>query len=132
MVGNGSDPLVSNPIVTSGPRSGVAHSSFKNRQLESGDTVLIELGACVSRYGGALMRWRGSRRASSEISQCAMWCCKHSMPPLPQFARASRPVRWTKHAEVLNRETPGMGAMFRKRTGYFYGPVAFAPDWGEA
>jgi Xaa-Pro dipeptidase len=41
MVGGGSDPLVSNPIVTSGPRSGVAHTSFHHRRLEHGETVLI-------------------------------------------------------------------------------------------
>src|SRR5207302_5834001 len=71
MVGAGSDPLVSNPIVTSGPRSGVAHTSFKNRRLEQGDTVLIELGATVSRYGGALMRTAVLGEPSPEAQEMA-------------------------------------------------------------
>ena len=129
MVGNGSDPLVSNPIVTSGPRSGVAHSSFKNRRLESGDTVLIELGACVSRYGGALMRTAVLGEPSSEIQSM----CDVVLQALNAAIAAIRPGVTAGSVDQACRgviEDAGMEAMFRKRTGYSMG-VAFAPDWGE-
>ena len=129
MVGGGSDPLVSNPIVTSGPRSGVAHTSFKNRRLEHGDTVLIELGACVSRYGGALMRTAVLGEPSAEAQKMADVVLRS----LNAAIDAIRPgVTAGSVDEACRRviEDAGYEAMFRKRTGYSVG-VAFAPDWGE-
>ena len=129
MVGHGSDPLVSNPIVTSGPRSGVAHTSFKHRRLENGDTVLIELGACVSRYGGALMRTAVLGAPSSEVQSM----CDVVRQALNAAIAAIRPGVTAGSVDQACRgviEDAGMEAMFRKRTGYSMG-VAFAPDWGE-
>jgi Xaa-Pro aminopeptidase len=129
MVGGGSDPLVSNPIVTSGPRSGVAHTSFKNRRLEQGDTVLIELGATVSRYGGALMRTAVLGEPSAEAQAMADVVLRS----LNAAIAAIKPgVTAGSVDEACRRviEDAGYEAMFRKRTGYSVG-VAFAPDWGE-
>ncbi|MDF2435316.1 MAG: Xaa-Pro dipeptidase, partial [Mucilaginibacter sp.] len=55
MVDGGSDFLSGGPIVTSGARGSIAHTTFGNRTIVDGDPVLIELGACRRRYGGALM-----------------------------------------------------------------------------
>jgi Xaa-Pro dipeptidase len=129
MVGGGSDPLVSNPIVTSGPRSGVAHTSFKNRRLEHGDTVLIELGATVSRYGGALMRTAVLGKPSEEALKMADVVVRS----LDAAIAAIRPGVTAGSVDEACRsviEEAGYEAMFRKRTGYSVG-VAFAPDWGE-
>lgn len=129
MVGNGSDPLVSNPIVTSGPRSGVAHTSFKNRRLTAGDTVLIELGACVSRYGGALMRTAVLGAPSSEVEIMR----DVVLQSLNAAISAIRPGVTAGSVDQACRgviEDAGFEAMFRKRTGYSLG-IAFAPDWGE-
>jgi Xaa-Pro dipeptidase len=129
MVGNGSDPLVSNPIVTSGPRSGVAHTSFKNRRVERGDTVLVELGACVSRYGGALMRTAVLGEPVSEVEKMAD-VVRHALDAAIDAIRPGVTAGSVDQAcrEVI--ENAGYEAMFRKRTGYSVG-VAFAPDWGE-
>jgi len=129
MVGGGSDPLVSNPIVTSGPRSGVAHTSFKNRRLERGDTVLVELGATVSRYGGALMRTAVLGEPSAEVLKMADVVVRS----LDAAIAAIRPGVTAGSVDEACRsviEEAGYEAMFRKRTGYSVG-VAFAPDWGE-
>jgi Xaa-Pro dipeptidase len=129
MVGNGSDPLVSNPIVTSGPRSGVAHTSFKNRRLETGDTVLIELGACVSRYGGALMRTAVVGTPPREVESLS----EVVLQALSAAIAAIRPGVTAGSVDQACRgviEEAGYEKMFRKRTGYSVG-VAFAPDWGE-
>ena len=129
MVGGGSDPLVSNPIVTSGPRSGVAHTTFHNRRLERGDTVLIELGATVSRYGGALMRTAFIGEPTDE----ALRMSDVVLQALNAAIAAIRPgVSAGSVDEACRRviEDAGFEAMFRKRTGYSVG-VAYAPDWGE-
>src|SRR3546814_11500886 len=44
------------PTFIPGPRSGIAHSTFKRRVLEQGDTVLLEMSACYNRYSAPLMR----------------------------------------------------------------------------
>jgi Xaa-Pro dipeptidase len=129
MVGNGSDPPVSNPIVTSGPRSGVAHTSFRNRRLETGDTVLVELGSCVNRYGGALMRTAVLGTPSEEVASVAHVV----LQSLDAAIAAIRPGVTAGSVDQACRgviEDAGLEAMFRKRTGYSMG-VAFAPDWGE-
>jgi len=129
MVGGGSDPLVSQPIVTSGPRSGVAHTTFHHRRLERGDTVLVELGACVSRYGGALMRTAFIGEPADEVLKMNDVVLRS----LNGAIAAIKPgVTAGSVDEACRRviEEAGYEAMFRKRTGYSVG-VAFAPDWGE-
>ena len=52
----GSESLTMSPIVTSGPRSAVAHTTFKRRPLENGDTVLLEWSGVYNQYSGPMMR----------------------------------------------------------------------------
>ncbi len=44
------------PIVTSGRRSGIPHSTFRRNQLERGDCVLMEVSAAYQRYSAPTMR----------------------------------------------------------------------------
>lgn len=53
---NGSDTLCWGPIVATGYRAGVAHSTFNGRTLESGDTIFLEVTGQASRYTSPLMR----------------------------------------------------------------------------
>lgn len=129
MVGGGSDPLVSNPIVTSGPRSGVAHTTFHNRRMERGETVLVELGATVSRYGGALMRTAFIGEPTDEARRMSHVV----LQALNAAIAAIKPGVTAGSVDQACRgviEDAGFESMFRKRTGYSVG-VAFAPDWGE-
>lgn len=56
MVTAGSEYPSGFPIVTTGWRSGVPHTTFRRRQIESGDIVFIELSAAYERYNAPLMR----------------------------------------------------------------------------
>ena len=56
MVGGGSEYMCLGPIVTTGRRSSILHSTHKRIRLESGDTLLIEMGACIQRYTAPTMR----------------------------------------------------------------------------
>ncbi len=44
------------PFITSGYRSGLAHSTWSGRKLEEGDLIYLEISGCVKRYSAALMR----------------------------------------------------------------------------
>src|SRR5205814_2679045 len=52
----GSEYMTLAPIVTTGYRSGIAHTTFARRRIERGDAVLLEMGGVHRRYTGALMR----------------------------------------------------------------------------
>jgi Xaa-Pro dipeptidase len=125
----GSDFFVGDPIVTSGWRSGVAHFTFANRTLESGDTVLVELGASKRRYFGPLMRSACLGTPRSEVQRMA----DVVLESLDAAIAAIRPGATSAAVDAACRgviEDAGFEPNFRKRTGYSVG-VAFAPDWGE-
>jgi Xaa-Pro dipeptidase len=129
MVGGGSDFLASDPIVTSGWRSGVAHTTFGGRAIIEGDTVLIELGACRRRYFGALMRTVSIGQPTREVDDVG----KILEEALTAAIEAVRPGATSSEVDGACRDViarNGYGDSFRKRTGYSMG-VAFAPDWGE-
>lgn len=56
LVAAGSEYMCYAPIVTSGRRSGIPHSTHQRVPLQRGDPVLIELGACCRRYSAPIMR----------------------------------------------------------------------------
>jgi Xaa-Pro dipeptidase len=129
LVRGGSDPLTSQPIVTSGERSGVAHTSFAGRRLREGDTVLVELAGNRRHYGGALMRTAvlgepgDEVRRLDEAARSGLQAAISAIAPGVACGEVDRACR-----EVI--EAAGFEPNFRKRTGYSIG-IAFAPDWGE-
>lgn len=52
----GSDVLCWGPIVATGYRAGIAHSTFNGRKLEHGDAIFLELTGQTGRYTAPLMR----------------------------------------------------------------------------
>ena len=52
----GSEYLTIDPIVTTGHRSGIAHTTFHRQRIGPGDAVLLEMAGSHRRYPGALMR----------------------------------------------------------------------------
>jgi Xaa-Pro dipeptidase len=129
MVGGGSDFLAADPIITSGPRGSVAHTTFANRVIVDGDAVLIELGACRRRYFGALMRTVAVGAGPARLPELALALDE----ALDAAIAAIAPGVTCGEVDRACRdriEAAGLGHWFRKRTGYSVG-VAFAPDWGE-
>jgi Xaa-Pro dipeptidase len=129
MMAAGADFFVNDPIVTSGWRSGIPHTTFANRTLEHGDTVLLEFGGCHRRYFGPLMRTGIIGPVKPEIHKMA----EIVVEALNAAISAIRPgVTSGSVDEACRRpiEAAGYEPYFRKRTGYSVGS-AFAPTWGE-
>jgi Xaa-Pro dipeptidase len=129
MVGAGSDFSVTDPIVTSGWRSGVAHTTFSNRTLEAGDAVLLEFSGCRRRYFGPLMRSVVIGPVAPEIQRMA----DVVIAALDATITAIKPGVTSGSVDAACRgpiEAAGFEAYFRKRTGYSVG-CAYAPSWGE-
>jgi Xaa-Pro dipeptidase len=125
----GSETMAMEPLVSSGPRSGLPHMTWRRRTLEPGDAVFLELAASHARYHAALMRtvWIGAPPAeASRMMDCALRALDAALGAI----RPGVPC-WLPHEaaqKVIDAE--GYTPAFRKRIGYSMG-IAFAPDWGE-
>ena len=125
----GGEFMSSEPIVTAGRKSGVAHTTFHRYRLRSGDVALLELGGCYNRYTAALMRTGVVGNPSPEVERMYRAC----VDGLAACIDAIRPgvTAETPHLAcqaVIDKA--GYTANFKKRAGYSVG-VSFPPDWGE-
>lgn len=125
----GSEYLGMDPFVTSGPRSGVPHTTWRRRRIEAGDLVALETCACYNRYHTALFRTVGI----GKIPQLALDMYKTCEDGLAAAIEKLRPGNTCADAHnacqaVIDRA--GFTGGYRKRTGYSIG-ISFAPDWGE-
>jgi Xaa-Pro dipeptidase len=125
----GSEYLGMEPLMSSGPRSGVPHGTWRRRRIERGDPVFYEMAAAHSRYHAALMRsaWVGPPpdEAKRMMDTClaALDAALAALKPGNSCEAVHRACQ-----AVIDRH--GYTDAFRKRTGYSSG-ISFAPDWGE-
>jgi len=125
----GSEYVGMEPLVSSGPRCGVPHSTWRRRRLTTGDPIFVEMAACHDRYHAAVMRSAWIGQVPDEARRM-MDCCCRALQATLDFLKPG-----TTCAEVHNVcqgiiDKAGYTENFRKRTGYSIG-ISFAPDWGE-
>lgn len=125
----GSEAMAMEPLVSSGPRSGVPHATWRRRVMQQGDPVFLELAASHDRYHAALMRslWLGTppprAQQMMDVALRALDAALDAMQP----GRACSDAHDAAQAVI---DAAGLTDAFRKRIGYSMG-AAFAPDWGE-
>jgi Xaa-Pro dipeptidase len=125
----GSEPLTMSPILTSGPRSAVAHTSFLRRKLVKGDTVLLEWTGSYYRYSAPLMRSAVVGKPPDRLQ--GMWDVL--VEALEAAIAVIRPGVTSGEADAACTaviEKAGLYDNYRKRLGYSVG-VGFPPDWGN-
>ena len=118
------------PIVTSGRRSGILHSTHKRRTLERGDNVLLEIGACHQRYTAPQMRTLSIGPPSDEVRRTADAC----IATLNAVLSVLRPGAVASDvAETGWRElaVAGDDLVFHGNFGYGIG-AGFPPNWADA
>ena len=124
----GSEFMSREPTVTSGPRSGIAHTSFKRRVLETGDSVLLEMSACYNRYNAPLMRVVSIGDPSDQMKKWADAC----IAGLEGAIAAVKPGATAGDVELAVREAyQAAGLSAGKRAGYSVG-IGFPVTWMEA
>ena len=117
------------PFVTSGPRSGIPHTTWRRRRLERGDVAVLETSACYNRYHAALFR----TVAIGNIPQLAadMYkVCEEGLGVAIEQLRPGNTCADVHNAVQAVIDKAGYTAGYRKRSGYSMG-ISFAPDWGE-
>jgi Xaa-Pro dipeptidase len=125
----GSEYLGMDPFVTSGARSGVPHTTWRRKTIETGDVVALETCACYNRYHAALFR----TVAVGKIPPLAEDMYKVCLEGLEATIEKLTPNYTCAEAHnacqaVIDKY--GFTEHYRKRTGYSLG-ISFAPDWGE-
>lgn len=128
-IAGGAEYMGMEPLVSSGPRSGVPHATWRRRLLEAGDAVFLEMSGCSDRYHSGLMRtaWLG------EPPQLARELEAVTLEALSAAIDAARPGHTPADIHRAAQgviDAAGMTERYRKRSGYSLG-VSFAPDWGE-
>jgi Xaa-Pro dipeptidase len=129
MYAAGSEYVASGPTVTTGYRSGIAHTTFARNPIAIGHAVLVELGGVHRRYTAALMRSAVAGPPSELVRRMYDACSRG----LDAAIAAIRPgVTSSSVHEACQRviDDAGFQPNFRKRLGYSIG-VGFAPGWGE-
>ncbi|BCH22316.1 Xaa-Pro aminopeptidase [Mesorhizobium sp. L-8-3] len=125
----GSEAMAMEPLVSSGPRSGVPHATWRRRRIEHGDAVFLELAASHDRYHAALMRsvWIGEPPAeATRMMDTTLRALEAALAAMRPGIPCARP----HEAAQAVIDAAGYSSAFRKRIGYSMG-AAFAPDWGE-
>lgn len=125
----GSEYMGMEPLVSSGPRSGVPHGTWKRRRLEAGDPAFLEMAACHDRYHAALMRsaWIGTPPAEAADM---MKVCQEALAVSLDAIKPGVACEVPHIACQKVIDAAGYTDNFRKRLGYSVG-ISFAPDWGE-
>ena len=129
MLGAGSEYMCVAPIVTTGARSGILHSTHKRMELRRGDSVCVEIGACYQRYTTPLMRTASIGTPSAGVQRLADACLR----ALDCVLGALRPGL-TGH-EVAEAGWKGIAAagedlVFHGCFGYGVG-AGFPPSWAD-
>ncbi len=128
-VAAGSEAMAMEPLVSSGPRSGIPHATWRRRRMEAGDGVFLELAGSHDRYHAALMRsvWIGPPPAEA---RAMMDTALRALDAALAAMRPGLPCAAAHEAAQAVIDAAGYASAFRKRIGYSMG-AAFAPDWGE-
>lgn len=125
----GSEWLAKDPIVTSGERAGIPHTTYRRRVLKDQDTVLLEFSGVHHRYFCPMMRTVFIGKGDPQIDRLARICIE----ALDAAIAAVQPGATAGDVDaacvaVIHRE--GLWENYRKRAGYSVG-IGFA-SWIEA
>ncbi len=125
----GSEYMGMEPFVTSGPRSGVPHTTWRRRVIHNGDVVVLETAGCHHRYHAALFR---TIMIGSVPQRARSWYDVTREALAAAMAEIKPGKLCSDPHDAAQRVIDAAGATdaYRKRTGYSMG-ISFAPDWGE-
>jgi len=125
----GSEYMGMEPLVSTGPRTGVPHGTWRRRKILDNDPIFLEMAATHDRYHAALMRsaWLGKPPAVAlEMEKVCQEALQAALDAIRPGATCEAPHLACQ--AVIDRA--GYTDNFKKRTGYSIG-ISFAPDWGE-
>ena len=129
MLAAGSEYMCMQPIVTSGMRSGIPHSTHRRVKLEKGDSVLLEMSGCYNRYNAPMMRSAFVGKPTKRAKEISVGC----KIALDNVLNALGPGK--TFDEVAKAGKKGISEIkepiiFHKVYGYSIG-IGFPPTWAD-
>lgn len=128
-IATGAEYVGMEPFVTSGPRSGIPHSTWRRRKFQEGDVVILETAACYNRYHAALYRTVFVGQVPPDARKMYQ-VCEQGLDAALSKLKPGNTAADVHNAVQAVIDNAGYTAGFRKRSGYSIG-ISFAPDWGE-
>ena len=117
------------PIVTSGRRSGIPHTTFRRTRLERGDPLFIEVCATYLRYSSPMLRTASIGEPSTQIRR-AFDACRASVETLIANVGPGIPARVVaqKAGAAMRAIEPSL-----QWHGYYGGSngLSFSPTYGD-
>lgn len=129
MISAGSEYMCLSPIVTSGRRSGILHSTHKRNRLEKSDVILIELGGCIHRYTAPTMRTVFIGEPPAEARRMAD-ACLMALDNVLNAIRAGKTSDDVAQEGWKGMNTAGEDFVFHGSFGYAIG-AGFPPSWAD-
>ena len=129
IVAAGSEYMCLSPVVTSGRRSGILHSTHKRNRLQTGDVVLLEMGGCIHRYTAPTMRTVFIGEPPAEARRMAE-ACLVALGNVLNTIRAGVTADDVARAGWEGMNMAGDGFVFHGNFGYAVG-AGFPPTWAD-
>ncbi|MDE2823286.1 MAG: Xaa-Pro peptidase family protein, partial [Chloroflexota bacterium] len=129
LVAAGSEYMCLSPVVTSGRRSGILHSTHKRNRLKYGDVVLLEMGGCIHRYSAPTMRTVFIGEPPAEARRMAE-ACLTALANILSTIRAGVTADEVAQVGWESILTAGDGFVFHGNFGYAIG-AGFPPTWAD-
>ena len=129
IVAAGSEYMGLSPVVTSGRRSGILHSTHKRNRLETGDVILLEMGGCIHRYTAPTMRTVFIGEPPAEARRMAD-ACLTALENVLNTIRAGVTADEVAQAGWDGMNRAGDGFVFHGNFGYAVG-AGFPPTWAD-
>ena len=129
MISAGSEYLGMEPLVNSGPRSGIPHATWRRRRIEDGEMFVLEPAACYNRYHVARFQAVAVGKVS-DLAYDMQKVCEEGLEAALAEMKPGNPCSKPHEACQAVIDRAGYSEGFRKRSGYSSG-ISFAPDWGE-
>ncbi len=130
LVRGGTEFMCLDPIVSVGERSGIPHTTFQRTLIRAGDSILLEVGACVRRYSAPLMRTAAAAPVAPEVRRAAD-ACRAALEMLLEHMRPGAAA-----AEVAARAKAAWAPLCDELVwhgDYAYSVgIGFPPDWNDA
>lgn len=117
------------PLLGTGPRAGIPHTTWRRTAIKPGDVVIIETAACWNRYHAALYRTVFVGDVPTHAADYYA-VCEEGLAAALSALRPGAACRDVHNAAQAVIDRHGLTDGFRKRAGYSMG-LSFAPDWGE-
>jgi Xaa-Pro dipeptidase len=125
----GCEPAGIAPFIVSGPRTGIPHATWSDREIVAGDPVMMEIPGSRFRYCGPILRTPFAGEINQKFQRVADVCIE-ALEAILSAARPGVPGSSVDQAMQDVCAEAGLLAGATHRAGYSVG-VNWSPDWGE-